>query len=74
MEDLVLGNLIVTTSAVIPFPNRINGDYRYKTVTLHSYFCVERSECAEIKKQFLAHNRHLDQDDVQFTFKMVEVV
>ena len=81
MEDLIIGNLIVTTSVVIPSANNVrlgntysvkDLDYQHKTVKLHSYFGVERSECAEIKKQFLAHNRQLPEDDIQFSFHLTE--
>jgi hypothetical protein len=83
MGELSIGNLIITTSVVIPHPNnvRLTGNisvsdlqYKHKTIRLHNYWGVERDECPKLKEQFLAHNRHLDEDDIQFRFEMIEYV
>jgi hypothetical protein len=81
MEDQIIGTLTINTSVVIPHPNnvRLKGnysvkdlDYRHKTVKLHSYFGVERSDCAKLKSEFLAHNRQFDEDDLSFVFQVTE--
>ena len=81
MEDLIIGNLIVTTNVVIPSANNVrlgttysvkDLDYQHKTVKLHSYFGVERSDCAKLKSEFLAHNRQFDEDDLSFVFQVTE--
>jgi hypothetical protein len=83
MGELSIGNLIITTSVVVPHPNnvRLTGNitvndrqYKHKTIRLHNYWGVERDECPELKKQFLAHNRHLSEDDLEFRFEMIERV
>ena len=83
MQELSIGNLIITTSVVVPHPNnvRITGNrlvsdlqYKHKSIRLHNYWGVERDECPKLKAEFLAHNRHLDEDDVQFRFEMIESV
>jgi hypothetical protein len=81
MEDLILGNLIVSTSVVIPHPNNVRLgktysvdqlQYRYKTVKLQNYFGIERNECFRLKAEFLAHNKQFDEGDLQFTFQLTE--
>ena len=83
MQELSIGNLVITTSVVVPHPNnvRITGNravsdlqYKHKTIRLHNYWGVERDECPDLKKQFLAHNRHLSEDDLEFRFEMIERV
>ena len=81
MQELSIGNLVITTSVVVPHPNnvRITGNravselqYKHKTIRLHNYWGIERDECPALKEQFLAHNRHLIEDELTFTFEMIE--
>ena len=81
MQELSIGNLVITTSVVVPHPNnvRLTGNitvndrqYKHKNIRLHNYWGIERDECPKLKAEFLAHNRHLDEDDVTFTFEMIE--
>jgi hypothetical protein len=84
MENQLLGTLIITTNVVLPSASSISYgkhvadiskvDYQHKTVKLHSYFGVMRSECDTLKTLFLSHNKYLDEDELVFKFEAIEFI
>lgn len=83
MEDLIIGTLTVNTSLVIPHPNnvRVRGnitpkdrEFRYKSVKLHSYFEIDRSDCAQLKAHFLDQNPQYEEGDLAFVFQVTEYI